>query len=142
MTEAEIADRRIVAVFGDRVPAELARSLLTSHDIRSTLLVDDAGGLHPELSRLSGGVKLAVASEDAEVARSLLAEDRSSDLDEAVVDPEPVGDTLVRSDPVMPEETGPRPRRGWLAVIAALAVALLVIAAVAESVEGLSWWPL
>ncbi len=142
MTEPEIADRRIVAVFGDRVPAELARSLLASHDIQSALVVDDAGGLHPELSRLSGGVKLAVASEDAEVARSVLAEDRSSDLEGTFEDPEPVGDTLVRSDPAPLDPTGPRPRRGWLALIAALGVALLVVAAVAESIEGMSWWPL
>lgn len=141
MTEPEIADRRIVAVFVDRVPAELARSLLASHDIDSALLVDDAGGLHPELSRLSGGVKLAVAAEDAAVARSLLDEDRSADLDGTFEDAQPQGDTLVHAA-TGTEQTGPRPRRGRLLLIASLALVLLVVAALAESIEGVSWWPL
>lgn len=83
MTGRRRPDRAVVAVFGDRVPAELARSLLAANDIRSALLVDDAGGVHPELSGMTGGVRLAVASDDAERARALLAEDRSADLDDA-----------------------------------------------------------
>lgn len=83
MTGQQRPDRQVVAVFGDRVPAELARSLLAANDIRSALLVDDAGGVHPELSGMTGGVRLAVAADDAERAYELLAEDRSADLDDA-----------------------------------------------------------
>lgn len=83
MSRRQGPGREVVAVFGDRVPAELARSLLAANDIRSALLVDDAGGVHPELSGMTGGVRLAVAEDDADRARSLLAEDRSADLDDA-----------------------------------------------------------
>lgn len=82
MTGQQGPGRAVVAVFGDRVPAELARSLLAANDIRSALLVDDAGGVHPELSAMTGGVRLAVAADDAERARALLAEDHSTDLDD------------------------------------------------------------
>lgn len=83
MTGQQRPDREVVAVFGDRVPAELARSLLAANDIPSAVLVDDAGGMHPELSGMTGGVRLAVTADEAERARSLLAEDRSADLDDA-----------------------------------------------------------
>lgn len=132
----------VVAVFEDRLPGELARSMLTDAGIDAAVLADDVGGLHPELSRMTGGVRLVVAPPDAARARELLAEDRSAGLAEAVVDHERAVEARAVPEPE-PEhpESGPRPRRGQLVVFAVLLVLLLLAFILAGTGQDADWWP-
>lgn len=103
--------------FGSRGEAEVARGMLSDHGIRARVVVDDVAGLHPELSLVTGGVRLAIADEDVEEARELLGD---------------VPDQLA----------GPssgRPRRvpaAWLLAVAVL-LTLGMILAIAD--VGLHW---
>jgi hypothetical protein len=61
----------VVAEFGSRHEAELAKSYLDGADLPSVLSVDDSGGALAGLS-LSGPARILVRPEDAERARTLL----------------------------------------------------------------------
>lgn len=76
-------DPVVVARFASRVEAELARSLLAEHGIDARVIADDAGGLHPELSIVTGGVGLLVTAQDAELSRVLLHDDTGVHEDES-----------------------------------------------------------
>jgi hypothetical protein len=51
--------------------AELARAVLEANGVPAVLLRDNAGGMLPALQTLFS-IRLAVAAEDAEIARQLL----------------------------------------------------------------------
>lgn len=61
----------IVATFTYRHEAEYAQGFLEDAGIRSILLTDDAGGIHPGIG-FSRPARIAVASEQAEAAREVL----------------------------------------------------------------------
>lgn len=61
-----------VHTFPSRIEAELAKSLLESHEVNSIVMADDAGGMRPYPMSYSYGVELKVSEEDAEKARSIL----------------------------------------------------------------------
>jgi hypothetical protein len=61
-----------VAVVGSRIEAELIVGLLRSNGLRATVSADDAGGQEPQLQLQ--GVRVLVASSDADPARRLLAD--------------------------------------------------------------------
>jgi hypothetical protein len=69
-----VIQHEVAARFSSRVEADLARSLLRDHGIEAHVTADDVGGLHPELSMVTGGVGLVVPPEDVEAARALLGE--------------------------------------------------------------------
>lgn len=121
--------REIVARFSSRIEAELACSMLREHDIDARIAADDAGGQHPELSMLTGGVRLAVAPEDVELARALL-DAGIPDLDDAEADDDPAGATLGGS------RLGRRRRRA-MAIVAVAVVILLVVFAEAVRQGGM-----
>ncbi len=131
----------VVAVFEDRLPGELARSMLADAGIDATVLADDLGGLHPELSRLSGGVRLVVTPTDAAYARELLAEDHSASLADAMLEDEHATD--VRTRPLDDREgSGPRPRRGRLVLVSVLLVLLLLTFVLVDTGQRAGWWSL
>ena len=71
-----------VKTFANRLEAELAKSVLESNAIKSSVSADDAGGMRPDLGFTSGGVKLFVLDENAERALELLeTEPQASDED-------------------------------------------------------------
>lgn len=72
----------VVAVFGGRPAAEVARGLLETHGIDANLLVDDSGGLAP-VAELTEGVRLIVRADRAVEARELLAADHRTTTDGA-----------------------------------------------------------
>ena len=129
----------VVAVFEDRLPGELARSMLADAGIDATVLADDVGGLHPELSRLSGGVRLVVAPSDAAHARELLAEDHSDGLAEAVVEYDRAVGVQAPSEP---DQTGSgrRPRHGRLVLMSVLLVLLLLAFVLIDTGQRADWW--
>lgn len=61
-----------VAVVGSRIEAELIVGLVRSDGLRATVSADDAGGQEPQLQLQ--GVRVLVASSDADPARRLLAD--------------------------------------------------------------------
>ncbi len=131
----------VVAVFEDRLPGELARSMLADAGIDAVVLADDVGGLHPELSRMSGGVRLVVAPADATHARELLAEDHSAGLADAMLEHEGTADTRTR--PVSDRAgSGPRPRRGRLMIVSVLLVLLLLAFVLIDTGQRAGWWSL
>jgi len=66
----------VVGTFLNQIDAELARGALEAGGIESLISADDARGLRPHLSLLSG-VRLLVRVEDAEEAGKILGESRS-----------------------------------------------------------------
>lgn len=69
-----IADLQVVAAYGSTFGARVAEAHLRSLGIDAKVLSDDAGGVIPSLTGLSGGARVLVRSEDAEAAREALAE--------------------------------------------------------------------
>ena len=70
--------RRFSSEFG----AQLALAHLTSEVINASMVTDDGGGALPNLSMLSGGVRLIVRAEDvkaAEEALKVLDDDETSE---------------------------------------------------------------
>ena len=53
--------------------AQVAKAHLASVGIAARMVTDDGGGAFPNLSMLTGGVRLVVRSEDAEAATKELA---------------------------------------------------------------------
>lgn len=68
----------VIKVFGDRIEAEIVRSLLEANGINSQILADDQGGLRPALA-FSGGVKLIVSDADAERALKIIEESKENE---------------------------------------------------------------
>lgn len=109
-------NREIVGHFSSRMEAELARAMLDEHGVDARVDADDAGGQHPELSLLTGGVRLLVASGDVDLARALLASGATKDAGDGAFD-EAGGAT-----------PGPRRRMAPIIVAIAVLVGLLVLA--------------
>lgn len=130
--------RLVVARFDSRVSAELARSVLVDAGLDAHLSADDAGGLHPELSLVTGGVTLAVPAEDVEVAQALLTVPEGPGDDPR--QPEPAGGATGTASPPSgssrPGRLRRRRRRAALATAVAVVV-LLVALALAVSAGGL-----
>lgn len=120
----------VIAVFDSRMAGELAVSLLRSEGLRAHLLVDDAGGMHPELQRMTGGVRLSVTAEDAALARDLLAEDHT--LSTAMLTD---GDLSVRTEE-RPNDGPDRPTRPGFVVAVALGVIVLLVATALAVQQG------
>ena len=72
----------VVAVYGGRPAAEIARGWLETHGIEANLLVDDSGGLAP-VAELTEGVRVIVRADRAVEARELLAADHQTTTDGA-----------------------------------------------------------
>jgi hypothetical protein len=70
VSDAELV---VVGTFLNQIDAELAHGALEAGGIESMISADDAGGLRPHLSVLSG-VRLLVRAEDAEQAGKILGE--------------------------------------------------------------------
>jgi hypothetical protein len=64
-------DEVLIATFPNRALAEISAGLLESAEIPFRIASDDAGGAYPMLD-LTRGVRLWVASADADQARELL----------------------------------------------------------------------
>ena len=63
-----------VGSFSSRSQAELAAGMLVAHGIRAVVAGDDAGGIAPHVTFISGGgYALSVRAEDVDEARTLLA---------------------------------------------------------------------
>jgi hypothetical protein len=60
-----------IATFGLRHEAEIARAVLDSAGIESSVVADDEGGLNPGFYR-TYGIRLIVGADDAEDAAALL----------------------------------------------------------------------
>ena len=75
-----------VATFPELHQAELARSVLEANDIQVMLADDNVVGLHPLAGPAIGGVRLQVAEQDAEEARSILVSEDGVDDDQIVVE--------------------------------------------------------
>jgi len=58
--------------FTDRTQADLARGLLVAHGIDAVVLVDDAGGMRPDISFGIGGVAVVVPDDQLAEALELL----------------------------------------------------------------------
>lgn len=63
-----MADLVCVKVAANRLEAEFFRGLFKTAGIEAILILDDAGGMYPELS----GARILVSEEDAEEAKKLL----------------------------------------------------------------------
>jgi hypothetical protein len=61
-----------IARFSGEFEAQVARAHLESVGITASMVTDDGGGAFPNLSMLTGGVRLVVRSEDAEAAMEAL----------------------------------------------------------------------
>jgi putative signal transducing protein len=64
-------DLVVVATFGDRTEAELAKGALDAAGIDAVVRSDDSGGLRPAMT-FSNGAMLIVRAVDAEAARDIL----------------------------------------------------------------------
>lgn len=62
----------VVKKFKSRYEAELARGFLESHGIEADVSADDAGGMYPQLTVVTGGVRLLVKDIDMLKAKALL----------------------------------------------------------------------
>lgn len=61
-----------IATYGTTFAARTAAAHLESEGIKASVVTDNAGGAIPSMSLLSAGVRLVVASDDAERASSIL----------------------------------------------------------------------
>lgn len=61
-----------IARFSGEFEAQVAKAHLASVGIAASMVTDDGGGAFPNLSMLTGGVRLAVRTEDAEAAMEAL----------------------------------------------------------------------
>ena len=61
-----------IKTYNNRLEAELEKGLLDSRGIQAMISSDDAGGMRPDLSWSTGGVRLLVKQEDADRALELL----------------------------------------------------------------------
>jgi len=129
-------ERVVVARFGSRVMADLARSLLLDAGIAAVVAADDAGGLHPELPLVTGGVALAVPPADLALARSLLEGDGGLADGGPPDEGDPAGSVAsTAGDPV---GAGVARRRGrvWVAIGVILLAAGLSVLVLADLLSG------
>lgn len=77
-----------IAKFSGEFEAQVAKAHLESEGITANMVTDDGGGAFPNLSMLTGGVRLVVRAEDAEQAFVALRV-----LGEQVTDNEPKTDS-------------------------------------------------
>lgn len=61
-----------IRVFRNRFEADFAKNILEEEGIKAMISADDCGGLRPDLSLTTGGVRLLVNQEDVERANELL----------------------------------------------------------------------
>ena len=61
-----------IAKFSGEFEAQVAKAHLASEGITANMVTDDGGGAFPNLSMLTGGVRLVVRAEDAEQASAAL----------------------------------------------------------------------
>lgn len=61
----------VIQVFSNEADAGMAEEILKEAGVRALILKDDAGGMEPHL-QLTGGVRLLVASGDADRAREII----------------------------------------------------------------------
>lgn len=66
-------DLVVVAAYNSAFSARVAEAHLRSLGIEAKVLSDDAGGVIPSLTGLSGGARVVVRTQDAETARDALA---------------------------------------------------------------------
>ena len=66
-----------VGSFTSRGHAEMAAGMLEAHGVGANVLGDDGGGAVPHVAVGTHGYRIAVADEDADVARELLAGDEA-----------------------------------------------------------------
>ncbi len=62
-----------IAKFSGEFEAQVAKAHLTSVGIDASMVTDDGGGAFPNLSMLTGGVRLVVRREDADAAMEALS---------------------------------------------------------------------
>lgn len=62
-----------IAKFSGEFEAQIALAHLASEGIEANMVTDDAGGAFPNLSMVSGGVRIIVRAEDAQAATSALS---------------------------------------------------------------------
>jgi hypothetical protein len=62
-----------IARFSSEFEAQLALAHLASEGITARMVTDDGGGALPNLTMLTGGVRLILRSEDADAARTALS---------------------------------------------------------------------
>jgi len=67
-----------IAKFSSEFEAQLALAHLMSEGIRAEMVTDDGGGAFPNLSMLTGGVRVLVRSEDAAAAIEALDDRRDA----------------------------------------------------------------
>ncbi len=67
-----VDETTVVAVFDNRMQAELTVNLLETFGVRAAILADDSGGAYPSMS-LVHGVRVVVTTKDAEKAKQILA---------------------------------------------------------------------
>ncbi len=73
---------KLLRIFNSTIEAEIAKSFLSSNNIKSWIFADDAGSMYPSQD-IVNGVKLMVAIRDFEDASALLdsMEDYPEDQD-------------------------------------------------------------
>ena len=69
--------------FSGEFEAQVAKAHLASVGIEARMVTDDGGGAFPNLSMLTGGVRLIVRSEDAAAAADALAMMGENEADDA-----------------------------------------------------------
>lgn len=67
-------DLVVVASYGSSFAAQLAQAHLLSEGIEAKVVSDDAGGVIPSLTALSGGARVLVRASDLDDAREALSE--------------------------------------------------------------------
>jgi hypothetical protein len=82
-----------IASYGSAFAARAAVAHLESEGIKASVVTDNAGGAIPSMSNLSGGVRLVVASHNAERASSILAEHFSPEEVEEAEEAEDLSET-------------------------------------------------
>jgi hypothetical protein len=63
-----------VAAFNTRIEADVAAARLADAGIESIIIADNLGGMFPLMQMLTGGFKIRVLIDDAELAEEVLAE--------------------------------------------------------------------
>ncbi len=92
-----MSDLVVIARFRSRVEAELARSVLTDAGVDALLQADDAGGMYAGIDLSSGGARLLVREDDADLALEALEAIEGGDAD-SDADPDPDADSDSDSD--------------------------------------------
>ena len=68
-----------IASYGTTFAARAAVAHLESEGIKASVVTDNAGGAIPSMSNLSGGVRVVVASDNADQASAILAQHFSTE---------------------------------------------------------------